>query len=75
MSLIEIDENKLGMHSMLRCLAREIVHERFHDPGTGAGLYGPAIAQDRKKGKRVRWGEKVAFELHMSFDFLYLMGV
>ncbi|KAK3419705.1 hypothetical protein EUGRSUZ_G00379, partial [Eucalyptus grandis] len=39
---------------MLRCLAREIVHERFHDPGTGAGLYGPAIAQDRKKGKRKR---------------------
>ncbi|XP_039173297.1 disease resistance protein RPV1 [Eucalyptus grandis] len=54
MSLIEIDENKLGMHSMLRCLAREIVHERFHDPGTGAELYGPAIAQDRKKGKRKR---------------------
>ncbi|XP_010068063.3 disease resistance protein RPV1 [Eucalyptus grandis] len=53
-SLIEMDENKLGMHSMLRCLAREIVDERFHDPGTGAGLYGPAIAQDRKKGKRKR---------------------
>lgn len=50
-SLIEVDENKLGMHSMLRCLAREIFHERFHDPGTGAGLYGPAIAQDRKKEK------------------------
>jgi len=58
MYLIKTEENEIGMHSMLRCLAREIVHERFHNPGTGAGLYGPAIAQDRKKGKRVRWGKK-----------------
>ncbi|XP_048134774.1 disease resistance protein RUN1-like [Rhodamnia argentea] len=52
MSLIKTEENKVGMHSMLRCLAREIIRKGFHDPGTGVGLYDPAMAQGTNKGKR-----------------------
>ncbi|XP_039172760.1 disease resistance protein RPV1-like [Eucalyptus grandis] len=52
MSLIKMEENKIGMHSMLRCLARKIIREGFHDPGTEAGLDIPAIAQDTNKGKK-----------------------
>ncbi|XP_030469605.1 disease resistance protein RUN1-like [Syzygium oleosum] len=51
-SLIEMEENKIGMHSMLRCLARKIIYESFHDPGTRDRFYIPAIAHDTKKRKR-----------------------
>ncbi|KAK3419688.1 hypothetical protein EUGRSUZ_G00358 [Eucalyptus grandis] len=51
MSLIKMEENKIGMHSMLRCLGREIICGDFHDPGTGVGLI-PAIAQDMNRGKK-----------------------
>ncbi|XP_030525319.2 disease resistance protein RPV1-like [Rhodamnia argentea] len=52
MSLIKAEENKIGMHSMLRCLARKIICKGFHDPGTGIELSIPAIAQDKSKEKQ-----------------------
>ncbi|KAL3729486.1 hypothetical protein ACJRO7_026585 [Eucalyptus globulus] len=52
MSIIQKEENKIGMHSMLRCLAREIMRKGFHDPGTGVGLDIPTIAQDPNMGKK-----------------------
>ncbi|KAF8019296.1 hypothetical protein BT93_G0084 [Corymbia citriodora subsp. variegata] len=50
--LITMEKEKIGMHSMLRCLARKIIREGFHDPGTGVGLYLPAIAEDTNEGKK-----------------------
>ncbi|KAK3419696.1 hypothetical protein EUGRSUZ_G00367 [Eucalyptus grandis] len=52
MSLIKTEENKIGMHSMLRCLARKVIYEGFHDPGIRVRFYIPAIAHDTKKRKR-----------------------
>ncbi|XP_039172557.1 disease resistance protein RPV1-like isoform X2 [Eucalyptus grandis] len=52
MSIIQKEENKIGMHSMLRCLAREIMRKGFHDPGTGVGLDIATIAQDPNMGKK-----------------------
>ncbi|XP_039172523.1 uncharacterized protein LOC120295435 [Eucalyptus grandis] len=52
MSLIEMEENKIGVHGMLRCLARKIIYEGFHDPRRRVRLYIPAIAHDTKKRKR-----------------------
>ncbi|XP_056172988.1 disease resistance protein RPV1-like isoform X2 [Syzygium oleosum] len=51
-SLIKMEENKIGMHSMLRCLARKIVYQGFRDPGACVRFYVPAIAHDTKKRKR-----------------------
>ncbi|KAI3440396.1 uncharacterized protein J3R85_003456 [Psidium guajava] len=52
MSLIKIEENKLGKHSMLRCLARKIIYEGFRDPGTCLRFYIPSIAHNMRKRKR-----------------------
>ncbi|XP_048135685.1 disease resistance protein RPV1-like [Rhodamnia argentea] len=52
MSLLEMEENKIGMHSMLRCFARKIIYQSFHDPGTRVRFYIPAIAHDTKRRKR-----------------------
>ncbi|KAF8019403.1 hypothetical protein BT93_G0165 [Corymbia citriodora subsp. variegata] len=50
--LITVKKRKIVMHSMLRFLARKIIREGFHDPGTGVGWYLPAIAQDTNEGKK-----------------------
>ncbi|XP_039172417.1 disease resistance protein RUN1 isoform X2 [Eucalyptus grandis] len=51
MSLITMEKNKIGMHSILRCLARKIISVGFHDPGTWRRFYIPAIAQESRKRK------------------------
>ncbi|XP_039173301.1 disease resistance protein RUN1-like [Eucalyptus grandis] len=75
MSLIEMEENKMGMHRLLRCLAREIICKGFHDPVTGVGLYIPAIAQDTNKGKKgtdQHNTEVAGFEIPPNTTFLSL---
>ncbi|XP_056172980.1 disease resistance protein RPV1-like isoform X2 [Syzygium oleosum] len=52
LSLIKMEENKIGMHKMLKSLARKIIYEGFHDPGTCVRFYIPAKAHDTKKRKR-----------------------
>ncbi|XP_030475847.2 disease resistance protein RPV1-like [Syzygium oleosum] len=75
MSLIKMEENRIGMHSMLRCLAREIIRKGFHDPGTVVGLHLPAIAQDTNKGKKGTDHlntEEAGFEIPSNTTFLSL---
>ncbi|XP_039173313.1 TMV resistance protein N-like [Eucalyptus grandis] len=75
MFLIKTEENKMGMHIMLRCLAREIIREGFHNPGTGVGLYGPALAQGTDKGKKETDHlntEEAGFEFLPNTTFLCL---
>ncbi|KAF8019406.1 hypothetical protein BT93_G0168 [Corymbia citriodora subsp. variegata] len=44
--LITVEKDKIGMHSMLRCLARKIIREGFHDPGTGVGCLARKIIRE-----------------------------
>lgn len=75
MSLIKIEENKIGMHSILRCLARKIIFEGLHDPGTCVGSYVPVITQDPEKrimGTDQHNTEVAGFEIPRNTTFLSL---
>ncbi|XP_039174082.1 uncharacterized protein LOC104452595 isoform X2 [Eucalyptus grandis] len=75
MSLIKIEENKIGMHSILRCLARKIIFEGLHDPGTCVGSYVPVITQDPEKrimGTDQHNNEVAGFEIPPNTTFLSL---